>query len=124
MTDPAYPYFSYGHDAWSYLERARKQLQLFDAGNAESLFHAALELHLGIESRISYELKALLDARKMPEQKIENYTLGKLFNDLVSIDKNTFESFTVLFSTPGGQTTSALQYAPVTREFLKGWKNK
>ena len=121
MTDPNYPYFSYNHDAWSYLERARKHLQLFEAGNPESLFYASLELRLGIESRITYELKALLDARKMPEQKIEDYSLGKLFNKLTNIDKNTIESFAVVIGTPGGQTTSTLQYTPVTKEFLKDW---
>jgi hypothetical protein len=103
------------------LERARKQLQLFDTGNAESLFYAALELRLGIESRISNELKVLLDARKMPEQKFENYSLGKLFKKLTDIDENTLESFTVTFSAPGGGTASALQYTPVTKEFLKDW---
>ena len=29
MTDRNYPYSSYNYDAWSLVERARKQLQLF-----------------------------------------------------------------------------------------------
>lgn len=38
MTQPNPPYFAYAYDAWSYVERVQKQLELFDAGNPESLF--------------------------------------------------------------------------------------
>jgi len=38
MTQPNPPYFAYAYDAWSSVERAQKQLELFDAGNPESLF--------------------------------------------------------------------------------------
>jgi hypothetical protein len=60
MTDQNYPYFAYYINAWSYLEGAQQQLQLFDARNPESLFYAAFELRTGIEARLYDGLKALL----------------------------------------------------------------
>lgn len=121
MTDPNHPHFIYPTDAWSYVERAQKQLQLFDAGNPESLFYAAFELRMGIESRITYGLKSLLRARGMPEQKLEKYDLDKIFKKLETIDENTLKPSTLVISTPGGQTAGVWQYTPITKDLTRDY---
>ena len=78
MPYPTSPYFAYHTDAWSYVERAQKQLQLFDAGNPENLFYAAFELRTGIEACLYDGLKNLLqyklteEERKKHAKRIEN----------------------------------------------------
>jgi hypothetical protein len=85
MTDPNHPYFAYHHDAYSYVERAQKQLDLFDAGNPENLFYAAFELRMGIESRLYDGLRALLqtniteEERQRHTKRIERLNPNKLF---------------------------------------------
>jgi hypothetical protein len=58
MADTNHPHFAYHNDAYSYVERAKKQLELFDTGNPESLFYAAFELRTGIEARLYDGLRA------------------------------------------------------------------
>jgi hypothetical protein len=85
MTHPNYPYFAYDIDAWSYVERAQKQLQLFDAGNPESLFYAAFELRTGIEARFDKGLRALLQTNlKEEEQKYHTQKI-RLYQGLQGI---------------------------------------
>jgi hypothetical protein len=127
MTDPNHPYFAYHHDAYSYVERAQKQLQLFDAGNPESLFYAAFELRTGIEARLYDGLRALLqynlteEERKKHAKRIEKLSIDKLFRKLATIDENTLQSYTIMIGSPGGQSTSVLQYTAVTKELANNW---
>jgi hypothetical protein len=127
MPHPHSPYFSYHTDAWSYVERVRKQLQLFDAGNPENLVYAAFELRTGIEARLYDGLRALLQYRLTEEEKkkhakrIEKLSTEKLFRKLATIDENTLQSYTVMIGSPGGQSTSVLQYTAVTKELAKDW---
>src|ERR671925_2319712 len=119
MTDPNHPYFAYHHDAYSYVERAQKQLQLFDAGNSESFFYAAFELRTGIEARLHDGLRALLqtnlteEEKKKHTQRIERLNVKKLFRKLGTIDENTHQSYTIRFGIPAGQSISVLQYTAV-----------
>src|SRR5919109_5293969 len=112
MTDPNHPYFAYHHDAYSYVERAQKQLQLFDAGNSESFFYAAFELRTGIEARLYDGLRALLqtniteEERQRHTRRIERLSPDKLFRKLATIDEHTLQSYTVTFGRPGGQSMS------------------
>jgi hypothetical protein len=64
MTDPNYPFFTYAADAWSYVERAQKQLQLFDAGNPEQPSPRHPILWWGINSTLFG--KHLLDQHSEP----------------------------------------------------------
>jgi hypothetical protein len=120
-------YFAYHHDAYSYVERAQKQLQLFDAGNPESLFYAAFELRTGIEARLYDGLRALLqynlteEERKKHAERIEKLSIDKLFRKLATIDENTLQSYTVMIGSPGDQSTTILQYIGVTKELAKDW---
>src|SRR5882724_869378 len=122
MTDPNYPYFDYPIDAASYAERAQRQLQLFDAGNPESLFYAAFELRMVIEARFDKGLRALLQTNVTEEEKqkhtrrIEKLSIDKLFRKLETIDENTLQSSTLILGRPGGQATSVLQYTAVTEK--------
>jgi hypothetical protein len=128
MPHPNSPYFAYHIDAWSYAERAQKQLQLFDAGNPESLFYAAFELRTGIEARLYDGLRALLQTNLTEEEKrkhtqrIEKLSTDKLFRKLATIDENTLQSYTIMIGSPGGQSTSVLQYTAVTRVLAKDWE--
>jgi hypothetical protein len=127
MTDPNYPNFAYHTDAWSYVERAQKQLQLFDAGNPESLFYAAFELCTGIEARLYDGLRTLLqyniteEEKRKHTQRIEKLGTGKLCRKLATIDENTLQPYTLMIRRPGGQSTSVLHYTAVTRELAKDW---
>jgi hypothetical protein len=128
MTDPHYPYFAYQIDAASYAGRAKRHLQLFDAGNPESLFYAAFELRTGIEARLHDGLRALLqtnlteEEKKKHTQRIERLNVKKLFRKLGTIDENTHQSYTIRFGIPAGQSISVLQYTAVTKELANDWK--
>jgi len=124
MTDPNSLSFIYHHDAGSYVERAEKQLQLFDEGNPESLFYAAFELRMGIEARLYNGLKVLLqnlpeEEKKKHTQRIEKLSANKLFAKLKAIDENTLQPITLLLGKAGSQATSILQYTPVTKQLVK-----
>jgi len=125
MNDPNYPYFVYHHDAWSYVERAQKQLQLFDARNPECLFYAAFELRMGIESRLYDGLRALLQYNATEEERakhtkiIEKMNLDKIFKKLETIDENALKSSIMYLGRPRGESTSILRYAAVTKELVK-----
>jgi hypothetical protein len=122
MTQPNQPYFAYAYDAWSYVERAKKQLELFDAGNPESLFYAAFELRMGIEARLYDGLRALRQTNMTEEERqrhtkrLERLSPDKLFRKLETIDENTLQSSTLMIGIPGGQSTSVLRYTAVTKE--------
>jgi hypothetical protein len=121
MTHPNYPYFAYHIDAWSYVERAQKQLQLFDAGSPESLFYAALELRTGIEARLIKGIKDLLKANNRSEKEIKGYSPESILRQLAKIDADALKTVTLTIGIPGGQTISVLQYIPVTPELAKDW---
>jgi hypothetical protein len=70
---PGYHFIAYNINTGSFVERAQKQLQLFDEGNPESLFYAALELRMGIEARLLEILRALLRDNNRPTEKITQY---------------------------------------------------
>ena len=125
MNDANSPYFVYQHDAWSYVERAQKQLLLFDEGNPDCLFYAAFELRTGIEARLYDSLRALLqynateEERAKHSKRIEKMNLDKVFKKLETIDENALNSFTMYIGRPEGASTSILQYTAVTKELVK-----
>jgi hypothetical protein len=128
MTQPNHPFFAYHHDAYSYVERAQKQLELFDVGNPENLFYAAFELRMGIEARLYDGLRALLqtnvteEERQRHTKRLETLSRDKLFQKLKTIDENTLQSSTLIIGTPGGQSTSVLRYTAVTNQLTKDWE--
>ena len=121
MTQPNHPHFAYHIDAWSYVERAQKQLQLFDAGNPESLFYAALELRIGIEARLIKGINDLLKANKRSEKEIKRYSPESILKQLAKIDVDALKPLTLTISIPGSQMATVLQYTPVTPELAKDW---
>jgi hypothetical protein len=127
MTDLNHPFFAYHHDAYSYVERAQKQFRLFDAGNPENLFYAALELRMGIEARLYDGLRTLLqtniteEERQRHSRRIERLSPDKLFRKLATIDEHTLQSYTLTLGRPGGQATSVLRYTAVTKELANDW---
>jgi hypothetical protein len=125
MADTNHPYFSYHNDAYSYVERAKKQLELFDTGNPESLFYAAFELRTGIEARLYDGLRALLqtnvteEERQRHTKRLEKLSPDKLFRKLETIDENTLQSSTLIIGIPGGQSSSAFRYTAVTKQLIR-----
>jgi hypothetical protein len=118
MTDP---YYDYGRDSWSFVERAQKQLQLFDAGNLESLFYAALELRMGIEARLLEILRALLRDNNKPAGKIEEYNPKILLDKISKLDQNALHAVTIGVGIPGSQSRTVLQFIPVTPELASDY---
>ena len=118
MPHPNSLYFAYHIDAWSYVERAQKQLQLFDEGNPESLFYAALELRMGIEARLIEILRALLRDNNRPAERIKQYKPKILLGKISELDKNgnVFRHITLTFGVPGSQSSTVFQFIPITRE--------
>jgi hypothetical protein len=121
MAQPNHPHFAYHIDALSCVERAKKQLQLFDAGTPKSLFYAALELRRGIEARLIKGIKDLLKANKRSEKEIKRYSPESILRQLAKIDADALKPLTLTIGIPGGQTATVLQYTPITSELAKDW---
>jgi hypothetical protein len=118
MTDLDY---DYGRDSWSFVERAHKQLQFFDAGNPESLFYAALELRMGIEARLLEILRALLRDNHKPAEKIKEYTPKVLLDKISRLDHHALYPVTLTVGIPGSQSRTVLQFIPVTPELASDY---
>ena len=121
MTGANYPYFAYHIDAWSCVERAQKQLQLFDEGNPESLFYAALELRMGIEARLLEVLRVLLRDNNRPAEEIKAYQPKILLGRISELDENAFHQITLTIWIPGSQNRTVLQFIPVTKELASDY---
>ncbi len=120
MADPDYPYVNYNSSSLDFLDRARKQLSLFDAGNIESLFYAALELRMGIEARVCEYLEHSLNNKKPSKQK--EYHAEKLFAKLLKNNPDAEQSLELLIGKKGSTNLSAFKYTPVKKEFLDYYK--
>jgi hypothetical protein len=122
MTDLDSPYFFHPTDSGSFAERAQKQLQLFDTGNPESLFYAALELRMGIEARLLQVLRGLLRANNNPPEKIKEYSPNVLLGKIADLDENAFQPITLIFGKQGSQNRAVLQFIPVTKELASDYR--
>lgn len=116
MTDPDYPYVDYNISSLDFLDRARKQLSLFDAGNIESLFYAALELRMGIEARICEYLEHSLNDKKPSKQK--EYHAKKLFAKLLKNNPDADQPLELLIGKKGSTSLSVFKYTPVKKELI------
>ena len=108
--------FKYGIPSHCFLERARKQLKLFDEDTPESLFYAALELRMGIEARLFEYIEASLRASKKPLERIKDYSAKKLLRKLSKIAPDATNPATLTMSTGAIGQGTVLEYVPVTRQ--------
>src|SRR5216117_4061431 len=79
MADPFY------RPEWhssAFLARARREPERFDAGAAEALFYAALELRFGIEARIYDYLRATYQSLGRDPESVTGYEVKKLLGAL------------------------------------------
>jgi len=109
-------WFKYNIPSFCFLERARKQIKLFDEGIPESLFYAALELRMGIEARLFEYIEASLRVNKRPLKRITDYSATKLLKRLSQIDPNAIDHLTMIITIEGSGHGSALEYTPVTKK--------
>ena len=108
--------FRYNIPSFCFLERARKQLKLFDEGSSESLFYAALELRVGIEARLFEYIEASLRANNKPPKRIKDYSATKLLKKLSEIDPNAVDPVTLIIAIEGSGQGTALEYTPITKQ--------
>jgi hypothetical protein len=111
--------FRYNIPSFCFLERARKQLKLFDEGVPESLFYAALELRMGIEARLFEYIEASLRADKKPTRQMKDYKATKLRKKLSGIDPNAVDPATLIIAIEGSGQGNALEYIPITKQLAK-----
>ena len=101
--------------ALAFLERAQRQLQLYDGGDEEALFYAALQTRLGIEARFYECLKASLNETAesgVTQAKIGEYRINRLMRALAKANPRSFEPARIRFTS--GEVSFELQYAPIT----------
>jgi hypothetical protein len=110
------PYFDYNIDSLSFIERAKMQLAKFDnEENISCLLYAALELRMGIESRL-YEI---IDGH--PEEDTSKLKLNKKFaasnllKDLLSINPDADRESMISLSINVNQQTFH-RFTPVTKK--------
>lgn len=121
MTDPDYPYFDHNISSLDFLERAKKQLDLFDAGKIDNLFYAALELRMGIEARVCEYLEHSLNDKKPSKQK--EYHAKKLFNRLLKNNPTADQPLDLIIGLKGSSTKTVFKYTPVTQKLISYYEN-
>jgi len=120
MSDMDSPYFDYNIPSFCFLERARKQLELFDSGSIESLFYAALELRTGIEARLFEYLDASMgDNKKKLSGLSKDYVATKLLKKLSAIDPNSEKYTAVYFGKDRQHLEFAFEYTPFTKQLAE-----
>jgi hypothetical protein len=117
MSDSNSPYIGdYCTASFCFLERARKQIELFDSGCIESLFYAALELRTGIEARLFEYLDASTKNRKKFCDLTKEYIATKLLKKLSAMDANSEKHATILLGKDRQNLQCVLEYTPVTKQ--------
>jgi len=106
--------FDYQIGADSFVKRARMLIERFDNGEPACLFYAALELRMGIESRLLHYIESALSAAKQPKEKIKEYRPDRLLPKLERINPETRDHVELIMMFEQGGNAVALEYAPVT----------
>lgn len=110
------PYINFDIPSFCYLERAKKQLQLFDSGNIECLFYGALDLRFGIEARLFEYIEASSSILKKPLKHSKEYVATKLLKILSEINPDYDKPATLIFGLSEQKSGSCLDYTPVTKK--------
>ncbi|MEW6108883.1 MAG: hypothetical protein AB1632_06930 [Nitrospirota bacterium] len=121
MTNPDYPYVNYNISSLDFLDRARKQLCFFDAGNIENLFYAALELRMGIEALVCERLEHSLSNKEASKKK--DYHAAKLFNRLMKNNPSAVQAYDLIIGMKGSSTKTVFKYTPVTQKLINYYEN-
>lgn len=109
------PYFKYDIDSLSFLARAEEQLQLFDEQeNVSCLLYAALELRMGIESKLHESLDAASHSRERCTTSKKEYNAKKLLTELLKVRPDAKEESFVIFGREGSMKRMGLRFIPVT----------
>jgi len=107
-------FFRYDLPARCFLERARGLIERFDNGETECFIYAALELRMGIESRLYYYIESALRTAKQPPERIKEYSASKLLAILAKIDPQAGSPVTLIIREERSGSATALEYTPVT----------
>lgn len=115
-----YPFLKFNTDALSFLERAKLNLSKFDnEKDLGCLRSAALDLRLGIESRL-YEIidSVSKESKQTPEIHEKESAASKLLRELLSLSPETGEScqLSISFQSPGGPDLSRPVHAQGPRQ--------
>jgi hypothetical protein len=106
--------FHYQTTGGECLKRGRSLITRFDDGEPACLFYAALELRLGIESRLLYYIESALRVAELPKEKIKGYSPSKLMPELAKIDPEAMEPATWIIASNKNGDSLALEYTPIT----------
>lgn len=110
------PYFNYNIPAFRYLDRAKKQLQLFETGVVESLFYCALDLRFGIEARLFEYIKASSSTLDNPLKHSKEYVATKLLKILSEVNPDYDKPTSLVIGLSGQKTGNRFDYTPVTKK--------
>ena len=110
------PIFNYSIPAFNHLQRAKKQLQLFDAGTVQSLFYCALDLRFGIEARLFEYIEASSSTLRNPLKLSKEYVATKLLKILLETNPEYDNPATLVIGLPGRKSVNRFDYTPVTKK--------
>jgi hypothetical protein len=109
-------YFNYDIPAAYFLNRAKRQLQLFDSGVVESLFYCALDLRFGIEARLFEYIEASSSKLKNTLKHSKEYVATKLLKILSETNTDYDKPVTLVIGLSGQKTENRFDYTPVTKK--------
>ena len=110
------PYVNFDIPSFCYLDRAKKQLRLFDSGVVESLFYCALDLRFGIEARLFEYIEASSSTLKNPLKHSKDYVATKLLKILSETNPDCDKPATLVIGLSEQKTRGRLDYTPVTEK--------
>jgi len=114
------PFFNYNIDSLSFLERAEEQLRKFDQEEDVScLLYAALELRMGIESKLHTSLEHAYPANGRRTGSKKEYQAKKLLAELLKLAPEATEESFVCIGRVGSKQRSTFRYAPITRKLAE-----
>ncbi len=114
------PFFNYDIDSLSFLERAQQQLKLFDKEEDISrLLYAALELRMGIESKLYESLDAAYSANNKRSVLQKEYQSKKLLAELLKMCPEAEEDYVLVVKKTGSRDGFGFRFTPITRTLAK-----
>lgn len=114
------PFFNYNIDSLSFLERAEEQLRRFDQQEEVScLLYAALELRMGIESKLHASLDTANSKSERRSSSNKEYQAKKLLAELLNAVPDAMEESYLSFGLVGSQQRSIFRYAPITKKLAE-----
>ena len=113
-------FFDYSAGSRSFLNRAKERLAAYDEGAYVSdLLYAALELRMGIETRLYEYLAPVCQSRGTSVERLKEYSATRLLRKLVELDPDAHDAESSPEAVEARLPSTLFEYTPVSSRLAR-----